>query len=376
LVFYAAWPNSRYTQSMNPRYLLNLVSDRLHTLPLLVLYITDGCNSRCVTCDIWRNPRRNMSMDLVDHLAEQCRELGTRWVLLSGGEAMQHPEWATIARRFRQQGIYTMLLTNGLYVQKQVDQLVGAVDELIVSLDGGTAATYQAIRGVDAFDLVLEGIRAARERGIPVATRTTLQRANYAELAQIIDAARGAGANRISFLTVDVSNEVAFGNRTLGMTSVGSSDLHFIAHAGVGAPPDHGPLATALSPADVTAFDHLLTTVERDYAADFASGLISESPAKLRRMLDYFRALTGGGEFEPPRCNAPHISTVVEVDGSLRPCYFLPTMGRVRRDQSMLDVLNGPEALKLRHAYRTGERVECARCVCPLYKGPRSLLQM
>jgi len=354
---------------MNPRHLLNLVSDRLHTLPLLVLYITDGCNSRCVTCDIWRNPRRNMSMELVDHLAEQCRELGTRWVLLSGGEAMQHPEWATIARRFRQQGIYTMMLTNGLYVQKQVDQLVGTVDELIVSLDGGTAATYQAIRGVDAFDLVLDGVRAARERGIPVATRTTLQRANYAELAQIIDAAKGAGANRISFLTVDVSNEVAFGNRAV-------SNVNFVAHAGPGSPPDHGTPATALTPDDVIAFSRLLDEVERDYAADFASGLISESPAKLRWMLDYFRALTGAGDFEPPRCNAPHISTVVEVDGSLRPCYFLPTMGRVRRDQSILDALNGPEALMLRHAYRAGERAECARCVCPLYKGPRSLLQM
>jgi MoaA/NifB/PqqE/SkfB family radical SAM enzyme len=353
---------------MNPRYLLNLVSDRLSTLPLLVLYITDGCNSRCVTCDIWRNPRRNMSMALVDHLAGQCGALGTRWVLLSGGEAMQHPEWAAIAHRFRDQGIYTILLTNGLFVHKQADLLVGAVDELIVSLDGGSAATYQAIRGVDAFDLVLAGIQAAREHGIPVATRTTLQRANYAELPLIIDVAKAARVNRISFLTVDISNEVAFGNRTLGAV--------FIAHAGPGAPPEHGPPATALTPDDVTAFALLLDQVERDYANDFTSGLISESPEKLRRMVSYFNALNGAEGFEPPRCNAPHISTVVEVDGALRPCYFLPMMGRIGRGQAMLEALNAPAALDLRHAYRAGERPECARCVCPLYKGPRSLLEM
>src|SRR5690606_19544897 len=99
---------------MRPKHLLNLVSDRLHTLPLVVLYLTDGCNSRCVTCDIWRNPRRNMKMELVDEIAGACAELGVRWVLLSGGEAMQHPHWPEIARRFRDQGIYTMLLTNGL----------------------------------------------------------------------------------------------------------------------------------------------------------------------------------------------------------------------------------------------------------------------
>jgi MoaA/NifB/PqqE/SkfB family radical SAM enzyme len=363
---------------MNLRYLLNLVSDRLYALPLLVLYITDGCNSRCVTCDIWRNPRRNMAMELVDYLADQCVALGTRWVLLSGGEAMQHPEWAAIARRFHQQGIHTMLLTNGLFVQKQADQLAGAVDELIVSLDSGTAATYQAIRGVDTFELVLAGIRAARERGIPVATRTTLQRDNYAELPQIIDAAKAAGVNRISFLTVDVSNPVAFGNRAVE-TPVGASaepNVTFIAHAGPGSPIEHGPAASALTPADVTAFDHLLDRVERDYAADFASGLISESPAKLRRMVDYFRALNGEEDFEPPRCNAPHISVVVEVDGSLRPCYFLPGMGRLRWGQPLTEALNAPAALDLRRAYRSGEREECARCVCPLYKGARSLLQM
>ena len=53
--------------------LLNLVSDKLRALPLVVLYLTDGCNSRCVTCDIWKLPRRNMSMELVDQLAAVAR---------------------------------------------------------------------------------------------------------------------------------------------------------------------------------------------------------------------------------------------------------------------------------------------------------------
>ena len=53
---------------MGAKRLLNLVSDRLHALPLVVLYLTDGCNSRCVTCDIWRNPRRNMKMEMVEEI--------------------------------------------------------------------------------------------------------------------------------------------------------------------------------------------------------------------------------------------------------------------------------------------------------------------
>ena len=99
--------------------LLNLTGDKLYSLPLLILYLTDGCNSRCATCDIWQNPRRNMPMQLVDSIVDTVNELGIRWVLLSGGEAMQHPQWAEISQKFRAQGVHVMLLTNGLLLKKQ-----------------------------------------------------------------------------------------------------------------------------------------------------------------------------------------------------------------------------------------------------------------
>src|SRR5215207_4476385 len=188
---------------MSAKHLLNLVGNRLRTLPLVVLYLTDGCNSRCVTCDIWRNPRLNMSLELVDHIAADFRTLDVRWAVLSGGESMQHPHWPQIARRLREEGARVLLLTNGLLVKKQIEDVIACVDELVVSLDGGTRETYQAIRGVDGFDLVLEGIRAARAGGIRVTTRTTVQGANYREIPQIIEAARDADVNTISFLTVD-----------------------------------------------------------------------------------------------------------------------------------------------------------------------------
>lgn len=338
---------------MTLKRLLNLAGDRLHTLPLVVLYLTDGCNSRCISCDIWRSPRRNMALDLADSIAGACADLGVRWVLLSGGEAMQHPHWPQIARRFRDTGAHVMLLTNGLLLRKQIADAAASVDEVIVSLDAGTAATYATIRGVDAFDLVLDGMRAAHAEGLPVTTRSTIQQANYHEIPQIIDTARAAGAARISFLTVDVSSAFAFGQRQ---------------------PQHSNPLA--LHPDDLPRLAALLDRVEVDYADDFASGLIAESPAKLRRMVGYFGALTGMAAPPAPRCNAPHISTVIEVDGTLRPCYFLPTYGKVEAGQHLSSALNTDAALALRRAYRSGQRAECARCVCPLYKGPRALLKM
>ena len=353
---------------MKRPYFFNLFSDHVHTLPLLVLYLTDGCNSRCVTCDIWHNPRRNMSLELVDHLTGSFESLQVRSVLLSGGEAMQHPQWPEIARRIRSAGAAVMLLTNGLLLRTQASKVIENVDEVIVSLDGGTPATYKAIRGVDAFDLVTDGMKAVADAGIPVTTRTTIQSANFREMPQIITTAKAAGASHISFLTVDVSSREAFGPRFEADPSLQ------IASMGPGAPPDHGPAATALTSGEVAEFAAVLDEVEARFAGDFASGLIAESPAKLRRMVNYFRAINGEAAFDPPRCNAPHISTVIEVDGRLRPCYFLPTYGKLD-DQPIADAINSGAAKSLRQQYRTRQRHECTACVCPLYKGPRTLLR-
>ena len=70
---------------MNLRSVANLLGDRLYTLPLAVLYITDKCNSRCVSCDYWRFGQTHMSMDLARRLADELPRSGTRYVLLSGG---------------------------------------------------------------------------------------------------------------------------------------------------------------------------------------------------------------------------------------------------------------------------------------------------
>jgi MoaA/NifB/PqqE/SkfB family radical SAM enzyme len=343
------------------RPLLNLTGDRLRALPMLIVYLTDGCNSRCVTCDIWKLPRRNMPLPLAERLASEFRTLGVRRVILSGGEVTQHPEWPRIAKLFRTAGAKVELLTNGLLLNKQAQAVIESVDQLVISLDGGSAETYKAIRGVDGFNIILAGIRKCADAGIPVTTRTTVQRGNYRELPQIVAAARDAGVSKVSFLSVDVSSTQAFGPRF----GDNPDDIPLLPHA---------PDSPALTADDLPEFAAVLDRLERDHAADFASGLMAESPAKLRRLYDYFATLNGQGAFPAPRCNAPHLSAVVEVDGSLRPCFFLPRVGKLG-DGTLLEALNAPPAVKMRTAYRTGQRSECARCVCSLYQGPRTLLR-
>jgi len=239
-----------------------------------------------------------------------------------------------------------------------VREVIDNIDDLTVSLDGATSETYRAIRGVDALPVILEGMQAIAAGGVPITTRTTVQRGNFREMPLVVDIAKEAGVKKVSFLAVDISSMVAFGPR---FDDMGRPTAAI-----------HTPPGPALTRIDLPELARILDQMEHAYADDFKSGLIAGSPIKLWRLHRYFMAVNGLAEFEAPRCNAPHISTVIEVDGTLRPCFFLPAMGKVASGP-LEESINNPKALELRKAYRTGERPECARCVCSLYRNPRSL---
>jgi Fe-coproporphyrin III synthase len=323
----------------------------LGKLPLATLYLTDRCNSRCVTCDYWRHGRDDMDLAAVRRLLPSFDQLGTELVLLSGGEPLLNPEWAAIAELLRGTGLKVWLLTSGLALAKHAHRAAPLFDAITVSLDGTDAETYEAIRGLDAFDKVCAGIRAAADQGVPPGIRVTLQRANYRQLPAFVDLAKALGAQRVSFLAVDVANPHAFGR-----TDDFVSDL-------------------ALRPEDLPIFEQILSSIERDRMEDFRSGFIAESPKKLRHIHQYFAAIQGQGTYPPTHCNAPEFSAVVGATGRVQPCFFIagPTDARVSRHgpglaDDLARVLNRDDMRDLRAAIRTGARAECKTCVCTLWR--------
>ena len=321
--------------------------DSLETLPLVTLYLTERCNSRCVSCDHWRTGRSDLSAAQVDGWLPALRALGTRVVLFSGGEPLLHPEWPAIAQSLAAQGLQVWLLTAGLALAKHAEQVARRFDSITVSLDGATRETYLAVRGVDAFDAVCEGVQRVAALGCPAQLRVTVQRANFRELPRIVELAHEIGAAGVSFLAADVGNVQAFG-RDASLTAQPS---------------------IALRREELAEFAAVLDRLEREHAADFASRFIAESPAKLRRLLQYFSALCGEGDFPAVRCNAPEFSAVIEADGRLRPCFFIAGPGAAAGD-TLLPGLNDPLLARLRADIRHGRRAECQRCVCSMWRTP------
>lgn len=317
----------------------------LRQLPLITLYLTERCNSRCVSCDYWRTGNADIDLAQVSRLLPQLQRLGTRLVVLSGGEPLLHREWADIAQLLRDSGLKVWLLTAGLALAKHADQASKLFDVITVSLDGANAQTYAAIRGVDAYAHVSRGIRAVVAKGGRVTLRVTLQRANYRELNHFVALAHELGVSEVSFLTVDVANPHAFGR-----VQPKAADL-------------------ALGIDDLPVFEHLIAELEHNRAADFSSGFIAQSPGKLRRMLQYFAAVQGRATYPAVRCNAPQFSAVMDAHGQLQPCYFIPGP-QVHPRAALTDTLNSDAMIELRSRIRKGDRPECRTCVCSLYREP------
>jgi MoaA/NifB/PqqE/SkfB family radical SAM enzyme len=334
---------------MQPRVALNLLGDRLEALPLAIVYVTDRCNSRCITCDYWKHGQTNLPLAAARRLAPELTGLGTQVVLLSGGEPLLHPHWAEVAEVFHAADLRLWLLTAGLSLARNAERAAALCERVTVSLDGATPETYRAIRGVDGFEVVCAGVRAVVARGVPVTLRCTVQRLNYAELPALVRLGQALGVGQVSFLAVDVSTHVAFAR---------AEDYN---------------QSLALRPEDLPAFGAVLDRLEREFAPEFAAGFIAESPAKLRRLRQYFGALLGQGGFPAVRCNAPRFSAVIGADGHVQPCYFIDS-GAPPADQPLAVTLNSPAAVALRRDIRGGRRAECARCVCAMYRGPRSLI--
>jgi MoaA/NifB/PqqE/SkfB family radical SAM enzyme len=66
---------------------------------------------------------------------------------ISGGEPLIVDGWRDAAKRLRDAGIYVTLYTSGWVMDERVaEDLAGSVTKVIVSLDGATEATHDAIR--------------------------------------------------------------------------------------------------------------------------------------------------------------------------------------------------------------------------------------
>lgn len=339
---------------MNPliettKWIKTQITHHLQQVPVVVLMPHSACNCRCVMCDIWKAnaAKREISADDLSQHLDAFRHLGVRWVVLSGGEALMHPNLWTLCELLKSLHIKITLLSTGLLLRRYSENIVRWCDEVIVSLDG-SREVHDRIRNIPrAYDRLAEGVTVLKSKNpsLRITARCVIQHGNYFDLPNIIDAAHEIGLDQISFMAVDVST-TAF-NRPVPWENERIAEV-------------------ALNLIEVMEFERILEQTFIRYREDFNTGFIAESPEKLRRLHQYFAALNGTGDFPEIVCNAPWVSTVIEADGTVRPCFFHQTLGNIY-EQSLDAILNSEEAITFRRQLDVKTDPICRKCVCTLY---------
>jgi Fe-coproporphyrin III synthase len=329
--------------------------DPIAQLPILILYPHSRCNCRCLMCDIWRATSEDeIAPEALAGWLDEWLGLGVRRVVLSGGEALMHRQLGALCAHLRGAGIGISILSTGLLLARHAALVAEHCDDLVVSLDG-PPATHDEIRNLPAaFAKLAKGIAAVRAQSaicnlqpaLAITARCTIQRANFRHMRAVVRTAHELGVDRISFLAADVDSD-AF-NRPGGWEAERAAQV-------------------ALSADELPELAAELEALEREHAADFASGFIAEPPAKLRRRIwQHFAALNGQADFAPLQCNAPWVSSVIEADGTVRPCFFQPPLGNIYRDGGLAAVINAPHAIAWRQQLDIASDPICRRCVCSL----------
>jgi len=328
----------------------------ISTLPIVILMPHSACNCRCVMCDIWKGNHnlKQLTKDDISGLLTALKKFGTQQVLMSGGEALLNPGFFKICEILKQEKIKISLLSTGLTLKKNAPQIVQWVDDVIVSLDGDETM-HNTIRNIpDAFNKLAEGVDAIKqiEPGFKITCRTVIHRQNFRIWPAIIDAAKEIGGDQISFLPADVSSH-AFNREILW----DENRQHEIL-----------PRQT-----DLPELKSVIDILQVACHNDFATGYIAESPEKINKIYQYYAAFYGLNNLPYKKCNAPWVSTVIEADGTVRPCFFHEAYGNIKND-SLENIINGAGAINFRKQLDMDTNETCLKCVCYLNLSPKTKL--
>jgi len=316
----------------------------------LYLETTNRCNLLCTTCPrtyAELEPPADMGWELFTRIVDQVPNLA-RAVLHGVGEPMLVKNLPRMVRYLKERGVYVLFNTNGTVLNERNGRalIAAQLDELRVSLDAATAASFLAVRGKNYFDRIVKNVRAFRElqereghdRPLVSAWLTGLKE-TISELPAFVRVAADIGVKE-----VHLQRLVFFDENAVGL-----------------ARPDQA-LFEQLTRADAASISEA-EDLARSLGIRFsASGAASEAGISLRK---------ASGASPWSLCRRPWTLMYFTANGRAIPCCIAPfsqrgyehyTLGDATQ-QSLRQIWNGPAYRKFRSALLSDVPPHaCANC--------------
>jgi radical SAM protein with 4Fe4S-binding SPASM domain len=180
-----------------------LLLDRLGKLKPLTFVqwlATSACNFQCPFCEASAGSAlpNELTTEEVRGLIDDLAAMGTRRLVVSGGEPLVRTDIVQLMAHARQRGIAVGLVTNGYLVEERWEEL-RELDYFLyfTSIDGPDQFHSQNRGPEDAFERALVGLRRFAEIGTPARlVNTVVQPGNLHLLPQLRDIVVASSATR------------------------------------------------------------------------------------------------------------------------------------------------------------------------------------
>ena len=161
--------------------------------------ITGKCNLKCRHCRGF--PESEISTERARKLIDEIAELEPSWVFIEGGEPLLRQDLFQLLELMQQKQLNVHLSTNGMLLTPQILTTLKRLGvKVMISIDGATAATYEAIRNGANFERVVQAAHNCAKEGILEAINFTILKTNFREIPGIFELVASIGASKITFI--------------------------------------------------------------------------------------------------------------------------------------------------------------------------------
>lgn len=174
-------------------------------IPLIGQFeLTSRCNLQCKMCYV-RRPINDKSAIAYERtakewikIAEEARDAGMLYLLLTGGEPLLHPGFKEIYEAICSMGLCTQIYSNATMITPEIAKWLGKIppSKIGITLYGASPETYKKVSGSsEAFKNTLTGVRRLLEEGITVMLKTTVIKDNADDFKKLEEIAENLGTD-------------------------------------------------------------------------------------------------------------------------------------------------------------------------------------
>ena len=175
-------------------------------------HITMDCNLRCKHCyagDHLIKGQHGDSNKIINEITH-FRELGTKKIVLLGGEPTIHPGFVNIFTKTLELGFSQVIVDTNGQIDFPIPRYPYSCLKTRFSFEGSDAQTNDQIRGIGAFYKSISNLKKLIARGINCEITCTINRYNFRKLPEFIEYFASIGIQNFNFHFLSITGTAKY----------------------------------------------------------------------------------------------------------------------------------------------------------------------